>query len=188
MAQKNNIVCPCGSGLFGEIELAYNMGNPVKKRRGIRAAISAFDWKSYRYVLLPISGGNHWSFVIIENATQQGQAKAYHINSLKGAHSTEYIFVILQWFFAHALTINDTSSPVFEWSTYAYKTKPQQSNCLDCGIYMLFYMDVIASMISRFEPTSITDEIEKWTRGGLNTTKAENFRALLHKKILDDMH
>ncbi|OWZ11830.1 hypothetical protein PHMEG_00015096, partial [Phytophthora megakarya] len=42
-------------------------------------------WASYPFVLVPISGLDHWSFIIVENALQPGPTALNHINSLKGS-------------------------------------------------------------------------------------------------------
>eukprot|EP00644_Phytophthora_capsici_P019376 jgi/Phyca11/132488/e_gw1.173.15.1 len=82
--------------------------------------------------------------------------------------------------------MGDSAVP-FEASTYAYTTRPQQTNSLDCGIYLLHYIDTISTLVAKTEPPSIENDIEKWTRGGFNATKSEQYRALLHQRIHEDM-
>eukprot|EP00644_Phytophthora_capsici_P001823 jgi/Phyca11/108010/e_gw1.14.837.1 len=103
------------------METARITRSPRKKLRLFNELNALFDW-SYQYLLLPVSGKNHWSFLVIENFTHGGMTTVYHVNSLRKAHSSEYAFDVLK-------------------CTFAINTKPQQTNYSDCGIYVLYYMD-----------------------------------------------
>jgi hypothetical protein len=46
------------------------------------------DWSACSFILLPVSGRNHWSFLVIENPMRVGRMKVYHVNSMKKAHSS----------------------------------------------------------------------------------------------------
>ncbi|POM58752.1 Hypothetical protein PHPALM_36559 [Phytophthora palmivora] len=43
------------------------------------------------------------------------------------------------------------------------KTKPQQTSCLDCGIYVVHYMDNISVVIAKLKPSPIAGNIATWT-------------------------
>ncbi|KAE9010249.1 hypothetical protein PR003_g23582 [Phytophthora rubi] len=56
--------------------------------------------------------------------------------------------------------------------------EPQKRNSYDCGIYMLYCMDIIARYIVDKSPLTLLDEIKKLT-GSCTTWKAEKFLAAL---------
>ncbi|KAE8911802.1 hypothetical protein PF005_g2821 [Phytophthora fragariae] len=60
--------------------------------------------------------------------------------------------------------------------------EPQQRINYDCGIYMLYCMDIIAHYIVDKSPLTLLDEIKKLT-GSCTASKAEKFRAALRDKM-----
>lgn len=62
MENMPNIVCPVGTALFCQIELAYTARSPAKKKALIKSSMSMFNWSAYQYVLVPLCGRNHRSF------------------------------------------------------------------------------------------------------------------------------
>ncbi|EGZ17812.1 hypothetical protein PHYSODRAFT_500299 [Phytophthora sojae] len=137
-----------------------------RRRRLLADLVALFDWSAYQYVLLPVSGRNHYRVLVIENPMHPGPTKVYHVNSVKNAHSSAYAFDVLQW-----------------WSTFVHLTKPQQSNCIDCGVYVLHYMDVISKHIAAEKPGSIEVKIAAWTGGDFGVKKAAAYRAKLYRTI-----
>ncbi|OWZ03538.1 hypothetical protein PHMEG_00024718 [Phytophthora megakarya] len=150
--------------------------------------MSMFDWSAYQYVLVPLSGRNHSSFLIVEHTSSRQQGKMYHVDSLMGAHSSEYVFVVFKWFFARYVA-DKTGDPnaTLEATTSEFKTKLQQTNFIGCGVYLLYYMGRISTLIASCQPTSIEDDLATWTHSGFNATKTEQYRALLHQRLHEDM-
>ncbi|POM71236.1 Cysteine protease family C48 [Phytophthora palmivora] len=162
------MVSACGTSMLQEIELASGgCRNPATKIKALRKAINNFDWGAYHFVLLPIGGLNHWGLAIIENFMLP---EDYHIDSLK-------------WFLSGELARRSGCSAEFKWSTCVYKTKPQQTNCVDCGIYLLHYMDKMATGIVGLQSKSILGQVETWCQSGFNSPKAERLRTFLRQRI-----
>eukprot|EP00644_Phytophthora_capsici_P015347 jgi/Phyca11/113550/e_gw1.24.578.1 len=82
--------------------------------------------------------------------------------------------------------MGDSAVP-FETSIYAYTTRPQQTISLDFGIYLLHNINAISTLVAKIEPPANENDIEKWTCGGFDATKAEQYRTLLHQRIHEDM-
>ncbi|GMF22032.1 unnamed protein product [Phytophthora fragariaefolia] len=114
---------------------------------------------------------------------QPEETTVYHIDSLKGTHKPEYVFGTLEWFLSGELARRAGCSAEFKWSTYFYKTKPQQTNCVDCGVYLLYYMDKMATGIVGLQPKSILGQVETWCKSSFNSLKAERLRTLLQQRI-----
>ncbi|EGZ26800.1 hypothetical protein PHYSODRAFT_467362 [Phytophthora sojae] len=164
MAREQGVVCCCGSELYGLIEIARYTRNPRLKLRLFEELAEQFDWSTYRYVLLPVSGRNHWSLVIVENFTTAEPTKLYHVNSLRKAHSSAYAFDVLE-------------------CAFAFDTTPQQSNMVECGIYVLYYMEVISKRVAEEKPASIQQDNASWIASGFNVTKASAYRNELHSRL-----
>ncbi|KAE9129987.1 hypothetical protein PF007_g4698 [Phytophthora fragariae] len=61
MVKQNGLVCSYGTSLYLSMEVARFTRNPKKKLRLLKDLIEQSDWKTYRYVLFPVSGRNHSS-------------------------------------------------------------------------------------------------------------------------------
>eukprot|EP00644_Phytophthora_capsici_P017390 jgi/Phyca11/125228/e_gw1.57.299.1 len=94
-----------------------------------------------------------------------GPTKVYHVDSMRKAHNSAYAFDILNCTFVHA-------------------TKPQKSNCADCGLYVLHYMDAISKRIVAEKPSSIEESIAGWTTGKFNAIKASVYRTQLYRALM----
>ncbi|EGZ23557.1 hypothetical protein PHYSODRAFT_413203, partial [Phytophthora sojae] len=112
-----------------------------------------------------------------------GPTKVYHVNSMKNAHSSAYAFDVLQWVLSETHKSQAESSAPFEWSTFVHLTKPQQSNCIDCGVYVLHYMDGISKHIAAEKPGWIEEKIAAWTGGDFGVKKAAVYRAKLYRTM-----
>ncbi|EGZ06336.1 hypothetical protein PHYSODRAFT_410593, partial [Phytophthora sojae] len=106
--------------------------------------------------------------------------KVYHINSLRRAHSSAYAFDVTKWFLSN---LHEKVFDAFEWKTFVFNTKPQQSNSVDCGLYLLHYMDVISKHVAAAEPQSIEDKLGEWISTDFNATKAASYRSKLHSRV-----
>jgi len=177
-------VCVCESEMYALMETARYTRLPKKRLRLIHELGEVFDWTSYKYVLLPVSGRNHWSFLVVENPIHADPTKVYHVNSMKSAHSSAYAFDVLQWFLGKIHGTQSNLTAEFEWSTFVHYTKPQQTSCSDCGIYVLHYTNLIAKNIPSEKPHSIEDKIAAWTSGSFNASKATAYRSQLYKSLL----
>jgi hypothetical protein len=93
------------------------------------------------------------------------------MNSMKKVHSASYVFEVVKWLFNEIPSSQLQSSDSFEWNTFVHYTKPQQSNCMDCGLYVLHYMDLISKRIAEGNPAPIESEVATWTTGGFNVAK-----------------
>ncbi|KAF4147845.1 Ulp1 protease family C-terminal catalytic domain-containing protein [Phytophthora infestans] len=177
------VVCPCGSGLYVLMEKARRTHKAVTQQRLFDDLVALFNW-SYQYLLLPVSGRNHWSFLIIENFMHAGPTNVYHVNSMRKAHSSAYAFDVLNLFLAKVHRAKSDTATTFEWSTYVQATKPQQSNSADCGLYVLHYMNTISTLIVAEKPSSIEDLIAGWTTGRFNATKVSVYRTQLYRALM----
>ncbi|OWZ12062.1 hypothetical protein PHMEG_00014831 [Phytophthora megakarya] len=128
------------------------------------------------------TGLDHWSFIIVENALQPGPTALYHINSLKGAHYSDYAFDLLKWFLVQERQRHASELSPFPWEETILTVKPQQSNMVDCGLFVLHYMDKIwlSCGVSAL-PRSIKEKLKFWVRGTFNAGAVENFRADLQQ-------
>ncbi|EGZ29047.1 hypothetical protein PHYSODRAFT_475297 [Phytophthora sojae] len=124
--------------------------------------IGKFDWVSYRFVILPVNGNSHWSFLVVENPLQGGVIRLYHVNSVTEAHDTANVFSLMQCF-------------------HACPTKPQQQNSVDCGIYLLYFIEKISTAIMKDRPHTLRGSMDKLCSDKFNV---ENYRALLHQRII----
>ncbi|EGZ08198.1 hypothetical protein PHYSODRAFT_526474 [Phytophthora sojae] len=93
-----------------------------------------------------------------------GPTKLYHVNSLRKAHSPAYAFDVLE-------------------CAFAFDTTPQPSNMVDCGIYVLYYMEVISKRVAEEKPASIQQGIASWVASVFNVTKASAYRNELHSRL-----
>ncbi|KAE9060852.1 hypothetical protein PF007_g30458 [Phytophthora fragariae] len=181
MAGVQGLVCACGSGMYLAMETARYTRKSTRKTRLLEELIAQRDWTSYKYLILPVSGRNHWSFLVLENVMNSEPTKVYHVNSLKNAHSPDYAFDVVNWFLSRLH--EKKMLPPFQWSTFIHNMKPQQSNTLDCGVYALYYMDFISKKISVEKPDSVQQNMALWATGGLNVTKAGVYRSQLYNRI-----
>ncbi|ETP31406.1 hypothetical protein F442_19731 [Phytophthora nicotianae P10297] len=81
LPRENGVVCPCGSGLYVLMERARRTRKAVTQQRLFGDLVALFNW-SYQYLLLPVSGGNHWSFLVIENFMHAGPTKSMKPNQM----------------------------------------------------------------------------------------------------------
>ncbi|KAE9348278.1 hypothetical protein PR003_g6502 [Phytophthora rubi] len=103
---------------------------------------------------------------------------------MKKAHSSAYAFDVLNWFLAKTHEKSFESAAAFECRTFVYDTKSQQTNCADCGIYVLHYMDTISKHIATDRPGPIEEKVAEWASGGFNATKAAAYRSHLYRELL----
>ncbi|EGZ25944.1 hypothetical protein PHYSODRAFT_413713, partial [Phytophthora sojae] len=118
---------------------------------------------AYPYVILIVSGVKHYSILVVENAMRNGPTGMFHVNSLKGAHDCG------------------------TYTARVFDTKPQQSNCVDCGLYVLHYMEKIGNAILELQETStatvpsIQEYLAAWTSGSFTARSAANRRNAMYQ-------
>ncbi|KAJ8557025.1 hypothetical protein ON010_g8939 [Phytophthora cinnamomi] len=160
MIKVDTSVWPLGSTFYTEIANAYHrekIGENVPDE-----VTGSFDWGAQKYVLLPITGADHYSFAIIENPLTPAQTVCYHINSLRGCHKSESILDTLKWFLSprgekrkkRGADNSNTEPPVF-----AYKKSPLHANLSDCGVDMQHYVHKVARFISEEKPASMAEKM-----------------------------
>ncbi|KAE9162829.1 hypothetical protein PF005_g30698 [Phytophthora fragariae] len=126
MKPAPGVLCFCGTDLYRSIEFAW--------RSKKSAMCGEFDWSAYPYVILIVSGVKHYSLLVVENAMQNGPTGMFHVNSLKGAHDSAYVFNMMRWHLAKERHKYPDLTPLGTYTAGVFDTKPQQSNCVDCGL------------------------------------------------------
>jgi hypothetical protein len=117
MARERGKVYTCATILYQQIESARFERNPLKKCRLFNELSGMVDWGAYPYVLLPVSGLNHWSLLVVENPMHAEPMKMYHVNSLRGAHDPSYAFDTVKWFLDKER--EKSALGPCEWSSFA---------------------------------------------------------------------
>ncbi|POM69334.1 Hypothetical protein PHPALM_14387 [Phytophthora palmivora] len=76
--------------------------------------------------------------------------------------------------------LNHWSLAIIENVMLPEETKVYHIDSLkDCGIYLLHYMDKMATGIVGLQSKSILGQVETWCQSGFNSPKAEHLRTLL---------
>ncbi|GMF46992.1 unnamed protein product [Phytophthora fragariaefolia] len=150
-----------------------------------------FDWAAYPYVILIVSGAKHYSLLVVENLMQNGPTGMFHVNSLKGAHASAYVFNMMRWHFANERHKYPDLTYQGTYAAGVFDTKPQQSNCVDCGLYVLHYIEKIGKDILELQETSTTtvpsvqEDLATWTSGSFTARSAAKRRNVRYQKITD---
>jgi hypothetical protein len=149
-----------------------------------------FNWGAFPYLFVPIHCTGHWSLMIIENAAAT-QPVYYHLDSLAGCHYPSDILDILEWYIAEDLRLYPHKKSTIASAGQRdpiktfLKTKPQQTNTDDCGVYCLWYIQKISSEIREKELFSLQTSITKLATG-CNVTLATKLRVEIKKMICHD--
>jgi len=186
MHRLEGLVYPLGCGFYSEISSAY--GKFVDGEELPEETTGAFDWLAHRFILLPITGEDHYSFVIIEHPRHPDRTIFYHVNSYRGLHASADVFAVLTWFIAaerkkKKKTMETVSS---DPQSFSYLTKPRQSNDQDCGVYMLRYMGKVASFVTQNKPATLLDSIEGLVNGKFSASHTRRKRAQLLEALQAD--
>lgn len=145
--------------------------------------VDKFDWQSYLYVLIPVSGRDHWSLLILEQAMNKTKAAIYHVDSVRGRHDSAQIFGMVKQVLARQRQKHIGEETPFDCEVHAYMTKPLQSNGFDCGVYMLHYMYRTRIYVVKHSPASLQQKMEKLVTG-FNASKS----AKSHSSLLNALH
>ncbi|KAE9353046.1 hypothetical protein PR003_g4073 [Phytophthora rubi] len=192
MVRVPGSVYTCGSKFYRTIEAARAAQDPGAKAERLKTLSEMLEWSGYSYLLLPIWANKHWSFITVENAFRDGPTGLFHVNSLKGVHNSLRVFDTVKWFLfqEQRRLAGDT---LCEWRYGTFNTQPQQSNAVDCGIYLLHYMDIMARKIVELQPQLCTrprtmkDKVAEWSVGKFNTHQAEERLGSLLDVLLRDI-
>ncbi|KAE9033702.1 hypothetical protein PR002_g8530 [Phytophthora rubi] len=193
MVRVPGSVYTCGSKFYRTIEAARAAQDPGAKAERLKTLSEMLEWSGYSYLLLPIWANKHWSFITVENAFRDGPTGLFHVNSLKGVHNSLRVFDTVKWFLfqEQRRLAGDT---LCEWRYGTFNTQPQQSNAVDCGIYLLHYMDIMARKIVELQPQLCTrprtmkDKVAEWSVGKFNTHQAEERLGSLLDVLLRDIN
>ncbi|OWZ10355.1 hypothetical protein PHMEG_00016807 [Phytophthora megakarya] len=90
IARGKRSVYSFGTSLFGQIEHA---DQTQKSFSAANDLVDKMQWDFYPFVLIPVSGRNHWSLLVVEHSLLD-RVKCYHVDSVAGMHQSEYIFDI----------------------------------------------------------------------------------------------
>ena len=150
-----------------------------------RRSTSRFDWTAFQYVFFPICEKLHWSMIIVE-APSSIRPVYYHLDSLKGCHSSRSIIRLLEDFISLDLVKKMTASEKKkrEPEEIFVATNPQQNNSNDCGVYMLWYMRKISKEIRDKSPKTLQDSIQ-CLASGCNFSFSNQLRDEVKKLVKD---
>ncbi|KAE8976113.1 hypothetical protein PR001_g25510 [Phytophthora rubi] len=115
----------------------------------------------------------------------------FHVNSLKGAHDSAYVFNMMRWHLAKERHKYPDLTPLGTYTAGVFDTKPQQSNCVDCGLYVLHYMEKIGKYILELQEISTTtvpsilEYLATWTSGSFTARSAAKRRNVMYQTITD---
>ncbi|KAE8911500.1 hypothetical protein PF005_g2885 [Phytophthora fragariae] len=104
---------------------------------------------------------------------------------------TAYVFNMMRWHLAKERHKYPDQTPPGTYTASVFDTKPQQSNCVDCGLYVLYYMEKIGKYIMELQETSTTtvpsiqEYLATWTSGSFTARSAAKRRNAMYQKITD---
>ena len=112
-----------------------------------------FDWAKYKYIQIPICQDGHWSFIVISNPMESldfestrldhGRTSYYHVDSIAGYHDTDEVVGRIHRFMSHELMRKNNFHHSNRYRKVPVPTDPQQKNSIDCGLYVIHYINVI---------------------------------------------
>ncbi|OWY94804.1 hypothetical protein PHMEG_00035361, partial [Phytophthora megakarya] len=146
---------------------------------------------AYPFVVVPIYGSCHRSFVIIENALQPGPTSLYHVHSFRCCSNLGRISDNIIWYLAHEQKFQAPNIPTPAWNCEGFYTTPLQSNTVDCGVYVLHFIDNISRAVMKLRramrmPRYISDKMVEWTCGTFNENASYCVRTVLYNRIISD--
>ncbi|GMF23493.1 unnamed protein product [Phytophthora fragariaefolia] len=133
-----------------------NMKTTYRSYRGITAS---FPYDKYDCVIIPVSMGNHWAFVVVQNpvlAVDNLRRCIVHVDSL-GISKIETIKRIVGGYFDEELRAKFTDRPVKPFVVRSIQTKPKQTNSDDCGVFVLFFMKRVIEAFLRNDVLLLLD-------------------------------
>ncbi|KAE9358429.1 hypothetical protein PF008_g2690 [Phytophthora fragariae] len=158
-------VYTCGSKFYRTIEAARAAQVPGAKAERLKTLSEMLEWSGYPAVPRELS----------QRSTQ-----------LLG------VFDTVKWFLfqEQSKLAGDT---LCEWRYGTFNTQPQQSNAVDCGIYLLHYLDIMSRKIVELQPhlgtrpRTMKDKVAEWLLGKFNKRQAEEPRGSLLDVLLRDI-
>ncbi|EGZ27536.1 hypothetical protein PHYSODRAFT_472272 [Phytophthora sojae] len=106
------------------------------------------DCSSHKFGIVPISGKDHRSFVVIERSLQPGSTIFYHINSLPKYHASHRVLEVLRDFIFSAQPISWTTPPEQLREVYV-RYEAVSNERIRC---MLHYMHRLAQYVAEKKP------------------------------------
>ncbi|GMF15941.1 unnamed protein product [Phytophthora fragariaefolia] len=124
---------------------------------------------------VPRTKENNQSLTVRSPSSKKGEVGPV-TDSLSVKHQTDYVFDVASLFFTeisgHQVSVEKT----------VMIAQPEQKNCFDCGIYMLYCMNRITQFIVKHYPETLAKETRALTSKCTAPTR-EKIRASLRKEF-----
>lgn len=170
---ENPAVLFVSSHFFSNSEnVAVQMSNPV-------LSFSKNNLNDKRIILIPLNhNNNHWTLLVMDSHSRT----IAFIDSMKGKArdriGMKYLIFLDKFLMNNFGMYYGKKSE--EWLLSTSLNNLQQSNDVDCGVFVCYFMDVIAKLTGADSP-SLHDKLRKLPESGLDSSR---YRKVIRSKIL----